>query len=422
MRENAKTAKNGMKLYSYKNPAQHSFFLSLFVKAGCMYETADECGITHFFEHVAIRNVNKLMGGGLYAELDRLGMEFNASTFSEMVQFYVSGASGHIRRGGEILSRVLSPIALDKREIDAERKRIKAEIRESDDKNTLTTFTAKTVYEGTSLAGSIVGTNGAVDRINGARLEKYRKKILNTENVFLYVTGNFEDEDLDYIAQLFGAVELPTAPPRQNIAPIPALFGKRGGEVYIKNADFTMLRFTFDLDMKKVSVPATDLIYDILLSGYNSKLFIEMSEKRGLFYDVVGANERYSNVGSFYFSFEVKERDVYEAAELAISILRELKEAPLDLSECMRAGYVDNAMMLYDDARELNFTFAYDNHIMNLGYETIEQRREAYAGVTPEKIMQTAKEIFKPENLTLTMKAKKKQIKVDKIKEIIAKL
>ena len=34
------------------------------------------------------------MDGNLYRELDRHGTEYNASTFSEMVQFYVSGASG----------------------------------------------------------------------------------------------------------------------------------------------------------------------------------------------------------------------------------------------------------------------------------------------------------------------------------------
>ena len=73
-------SQNGITVYSYKNEALHSFYISLFVKAGSMYETADECGITHFYEHCAIRNLNKLYGDELYSMLDRSGMELGAST------------------------------------------------------------------------------------------------------------------------------------------------------------------------------------------------------------------------------------------------------------------------------------------------------------------------------------------------------
>ena len=79
--------KNGIEIYSYKNPSLHSFFISLFLRAGSMYEEERDSGITHFLEHVAIRNVNKLSGGGLYAELDRRGVEFNASTYSSTLTF-----------------------------------------------------------------------------------------------------------------------------------------------------------------------------------------------------------------------------------------------------------------------------------------------------------------------------------------------
>ena len=75
---------------------------------------------------------------------------------------------------------------------------------------------------------------------------------------------------------------LPTDEPHENIAPVsPAYFHREGG-VQIKNSDFTSVRFSFDLDMKKLTVPETDLIYDMLLTGYNSKFFMEMSEERAL--------------------------------------------------------------------------------------------------------------------------------------------
>ena len=111
-REHTIYSQNGIAIHTYKNPSLHSFYISLFVRAGSMYEREDENGITHFLEHAVIRNVNCLMGGELYRVLDTSGIEFNASTYSEMVQFYVSGATESFSVGCNVIARALLPIAL----------------------------------------------------------------------------------------------------------------------------------------------------------------------------------------------------------------------------------------------------------------------------------------------------------------------
>ena len=240
--------------------------------------------------------------------------------------------------------------------------------------------------------------------------------------VFFYITGNYDEGDVEYLSSLVSECDVGEGIPCKNEAPVSENHFNRGGGVYIKNGDFTTVRITFDLDMSKVTVPETDLIYDMLLSGYNSRFFVEMSELRGLFYDVSGAVERYRNIGELYFSYELRAREVCEAVELTVGILNEFKNTLYPESSLMKSGYVDNAYLLYDDARELNFTFAYDNHIMSLGYESLDERRRAYASVTSEDIRRAACEIFKPENLSLTVKGDKKKIDVNQIEKIIRTL
>lgn len=413
--ENCRTTKNGVKIYTYKNDRSHGFFISLFVKAGSMYESAEENGITHFFEHIAIRNVNAVRGGGLYALLDAHGIDFNASTYSEMVQFFVSGAEKNFSVGASVLTDVLSPIALPSAELEAERRRIRAEIRESDDKTSLLSFSNSFVFEDTSLARPIAGTSRTISGISRKRLEEYRRKTLTPENIFFYVTGSVKDEDIDTLAALIESFELYPAPERKNVAPVPKNFLKRVPEVHIKNADFTRVRFSFDLDMSRISVPESDLIYDILLSGFDSRFFIEMSEKKGLFYDLSGATERYLNIGELAFTYELKAASLYEAIDTTVDILNDYKMNVLPNSKCMKAGYVDNAYMLFDDIRELNFTFAYDNHIMDIEYRDISERKNAYDGITPERLMELFSEIFKLENLTIAIKGDKKKIDTERI-------
>ena len=419
-KEQSRVTKNGVTIYDYKNPNVHSFYISLFLRAGSMHEELS--GITHFLEHTAIRNVGAIMKGELYSTLDRYGMEFNASTYSEMVQFYITGATDNFDLASEIIARILSPIILSSSEIKTERERIKAEIRESDDATSLSTFAGNIVHEGTSLARTITGTLGGVEKITKTRLEEYRKSVEIPDNLFFYVTGNYSEENLSKLSREIEKYSLGEGKRNDNIAPVSASFGRREPRVHIKNADFTMLRFSFDMDMSKMTVAESDLLYDMLLGGYDSRFFIEMSEKRGLFYDISGSSERYNNIGTLVFSFEVRGGSVYDAVETTVELLREFKSTIPEERSMMKAGYVTNAGLLYDEPRELNFTCSYDNHIMNSGYRSIEERAEKYKSVTPERIREVAEIIFRHENLTLAMKGNKKKIDTSRLEEIIKKL
>ncbi|MBO7305006.1 MAG: insulinase family protein [Clostridia bacterium] len=420
--EKSYISKNGIPIYTYKNPHQHGFFISLFLRAGSMYEEAGECGITHFLEHAIIRNVNRVMDEGLYPLLDKYGIEFNASTFSEMVQIYVSGATKNFKHGANIISKTLLPLALTGEDLKAERDRIKAEIRESDEASSLASFASKIVNEGTSLSRPILGTLGGVSKITLRRLEEYRRRVFTPENMFFYVTGNFADSDIESLSLLVSGASINRGDERRNEAPVSEKFGKRGGQIHIKNGEGMIVRFNFDLDVSALGMPVTDLLYDALLTGYNSDFFIEMSEKRGLFYDLSGSVERYKNIGTLSFSYEVRSDALYEAVDLTLDILKRMREELMREDGCMKAGYVDNAMMLYDDARELNFTMAYDNHIMNNAYASLKERAERYRAVTARDIRDAARRIFTRDNLTLTVKGNKKKIDKEKLATLVGKL
>ena len=240
--------------------------------------------------------------------------------------------------------------------------------------------------------------------------------------MFFYLTGSYTDSDVEYLAQLVDAYDIPSGDVSNNVAPVPLDFMKRSPIPNVKNADFCAVRFTFDIDMSKTTLAETDLLYDILLSGYNSRFFIEMSEKRGLFYDVSGALERYKNIGTLHFTYEVKQQSLYEALRVSVDILNSIKREKLDECECMKASYVDNAYMLYDDNRELNFTFAYDNHIMNAGYDGIEERKSEYKSVSPTRLSLLARELFSRKNLTFTMKGDKRRVDPEIIESILGEL
>ena len=414
--------RQGIDIYTYENSSLHGFYISLFARGGSMFEDEVTSGITHFLEHLSIRNINASMGGELYRTLDLYGLEFNASTYPEMVQFYISGAKENFPRAVKILCMLFSELTLSKSEIDTERLRIKAELREGDTKNSLSEFTAGILYPDTTLHLPILGSNASLDRITGKKLACLHKELFSTENVFFYLTGAVDEGAVETLIREVDSYVLPHAKQRENIAPVSKHFAKREAQVHLKSADYTLLRFSFDMDMTRVSEAESDLLYDILFTGYNSRFFIEMSENRGICYDISGGLDRYLNIGALYFTCEVKGERLEETVALSVEILREMKEKLLSPEQIITAPYVDNAYLLYDDIRELNFTFAYDCHILNSKYTSLEDRRRAYASVTPERIREISREIFKVENCTLTLKGQKKKVDTEALHKLLLAL
>ena len=113
---------------------------------------------------------------------------------------------------------------------------------------------------------------------------------------------------------------------------------------------------------------------------------------------------------------------IYEAIETTLSLLDKLTRDLLPNDECMKAGYVDNAFMLYDDTRELNFTFAYDNHVLDRGYRSVSDRAATYDAVTPDDLCRAAERVFRPEGLVLVVKGNAGRIDREKILAEIRRL
>lgn len=412
-------SKNGIPTYSYINETQHTFYISLFLRAGSMHESESDAGITHFLEHIAIRNINRIMEGELYCTLDRYGLDFNAATYSHLVHFHISGAKSHFKIAAEIISKLFLPITLPGAEIDAERERIRAEMREEREGTTLRAFTQKELFGDTSLERSIMGTPSTVSKISRTRLENYRSELMTKENSFLYVTGAVTDEEIGYLSELVGEYKLKEGDLYTNLAPVPYDFGKRGAKIAIKSSDYISVRLSFDVDMSRVSLPELDLLYEQLLGGYSSEMFLELSENKGLVYDISGAIEDYKNISIFSIGYDVSLAYFYEALAGVVTILANFKKNTLPRDKFYNAAFIDNQMNLLDDDSELNFTLAQDNHINELGYSTLEDRREVYRAITPERLLEVSRLIFSQDNLTVTVKGNKKKINLAAIREIV---
>lgn len=81
---------NGISIYSLTNPNLRSFCLSLYVRAGSIFEDLSNNGISHLFEHVVFRNI-KNKYENFYELLAMHGLCFQGSTYKKFVSFTIDG-------------------------------------------------------------------------------------------------------------------------------------------------------------------------------------------------------------------------------------------------------------------------------------------------------------------------------------------
>ncbi len=414
--------KAGIPVYSYLNPHLHSFCLCLYVKAGSMYEKKRENGITHFFEHVVIRNVNHLMEGELYQTLDRLGLSLNGATYKEFVHFSISGSSVHFREAARIFLRLLEPLALSEEEIDTERKRILAEIREYDKKKSLEARTERAVWKGTSLTRTIAGKKKRLKQMGKEELAEFRRTFFDGKNLFFYLTGNCREEDTAFFLQkLEQAAFFDRTGERRNLAPVPDCFFKRTGRPVLAEGSSTEVSFSFDVEADRYSGAMLNLFYNMLFTGDYCPVYQELSEKTGYIYSYGDQFERYQNIGSLQLNYEVAEDKLYKAFAKTMDIFCRLKRDGGNL-EYVRAIYLDNGDMAMDDAEDFNWNRAYDCHIMEEDYPDLEAKKQAYGRVKESDMARMAGEIFRPENLTVVVRGRKKKLSEKRIRRLMRRL
>ncbi len=410
--------KNGIELFYYPNHNTHSFCLSLYIKAGTLYEEDKNNGITHFLEHILFRNINHLMDGKMYKELDFRGLYFNGATYKEFMQLYIIGSPKHFQAAIDILLKVFSEITLSIEELETEKQRVKAEIREADEYKSLDYFAGKYVWKDTSLTNTITGTVGNLSRFSRKKMETYRKELLTVDNLFFYITGNVSKEDIELAQEKIGNVDVNThGLTRDNYAVVPKDFCKRNLEINVKNSKDTLVQFSFDFIREKYTYAELTVIYDILFSGENSLIHQELSEKRGMIYSYSSVMEKYNNIGRIYFTYEVKAKDLYYSIEIIKTALDHLTDNLEERLKMVLPEYTDNAYMLYDDNEDFNWSRAYETHIMNERSKSIEETTKKFTFVTAERIKAVAQEIFKPCNLVISIKGDKQKVDRERIRK-----
>ncbi len=338
--------RNGMRIVGETMENYRSVSISVWVRAGSIYENADESGVSHFIEHMLFKGTDKRSAGDIAAEIDAIGGNLNAFTSKECTCFYVKVLDENMPKAVEMLADLVCNSKLDAEDIEREKGVILEEISMNEDspEDLAHETLCQVFYEGDPLAGPVLGTADSVSSFTRDTLIKYMSRRYRPDNMVLAVAGNFDPETFKMLAEQYFSGS-GCAENKEIVYGKPA--GGRRLRLVEKDIEQTHICFAFNGFPSESEGQYPLFIFNNAIGGsMSSRLFQSIREDKGMAYSVYSTPAFFTTTGYFTLYAGTGERQAVEVARLMMDEYRKISGEGIKLSELdrsknqLKSGYV----------------------------------------------------------------------------------
>lgn len=302
----------------------------LLVKAGSRYETPQNNGIAHFFEHMAFKGSAKYPDSfTISSTIEGMGGVFNAFTSKDHTGYWIKGTVDKTGLMLDVLADMVTSAKLESKEIEKEKGVIVEEINMYEDmpQHKVSNVYDTLLYPNHPLGMDIAGTHATVKSFNRQHFLDYIHRLYHPDNAVLIVAGgigNMVEKVTSEVESTFGVWQSDQKESKNYIYDqYASKSNKKSLAVFTKKTEQAhfVLGYVTDhgfLDARKYRL---SILSGILGGGMSSRLFSEIREKRGLCYYVHTSQDLFAETGSMATSAGVRNDvgTVNEAIKLIIA-------------------------------------------------------------------------------------------------------
>ncbi|RJQ20008.1 MAG: insulinase family protein [Nitrospiraceae bacterium] len=302
-----------------------SLCIGIWVKVGARYERPDKNGVSHFLEHMFFKGTVGRTAEGIAMEIDSLGGEINALTSSEYTLFYVKVLDEYINKAEDLLTDIFLNSTFPETDIEKEKSIINEEIKMVEDtpSDYVHDLFSRNVWGETGLGMSVLGQSEIIGEFKRNDLLEHIGRFYGTENIVAACSGNFREEEfMGYLNRSLGSLQ--RSGEKKNEPPPEFRSG-----LNVISKDLSEAHVC--LGVKGLPYSSEDrysmhLLNTILGSGYSSRLFQNIREKRGLAYSIHSYHASYSDAGIWVIYAGTDRKKVSEIINITMDEMRGLHE------------------------------------------------------------------------------------------------
>ncbi len=379
------------------------------VRAGSKYETTENKGIAHFWEHMSFKGTQKRPTPlDITKEIEGRGGDYNAFTSKEMTWYYIKILPKYLEVVCDVLSDILLNSVIDPAEIEKEKGVIVQEIMrgQDDPENYVISKMWPELLYGDQPAGwDILGTEESVKAMTRENFTEFLGNLYTDENAVFCLAGKISDEEKAFaaVSNFFCGIR------KGKLKIIKQLTTEKQEKpaLLVKVQDTQQSHIVLGVRACNIFDPRKYIfqVLDIILGGNTcSRLFTEIREKRGLAYGVYSFLSWQSDIGYLATSTGVNKEKAEETVKVIIDECKKLCDAKVSDEELQRAKdcLISSSKMdmesSYGVASFVARQWVYYDKIFPLS--EIAKKIEA---VTAEDVQTVAREIFIDKGLNLAI-------------------
>ncbi|MCF6170266.1 MAG: insulinase family protein [Bacteroidales bacterium] len=393
---------NGIKLIHRQLQGSVSH-CGLMVDTGSRDESDRESGLAHFIEHLIFKGTEKRKAYHVLSRIENLGGDLNAFTSKEETCIYASFLSPYYAQSLELFADVAFSSVFPRKEIEKEKEVVVDEINSYNDSPAEMIFDdfESRIFDGHPLARNILGSIAQVEQFKKQDILRFVKRNYSTRQMVIASVGNIHFNKLIRLAEkYFGHIK----PTEKKDRRVPFTQYKKTEKRINKES------YLSHCIMGNIAYPASHpnklslLLLSNLLGGpaLNSRLNLAIREKHGYAYAIESAFQPYSDTGVFSIYFGADKKQLGKVIQLVSRELRKLMDKPLGTIQLHRARQQIKGQLAIHFESPLNEMLSMaKNHLHNTKLRPVKELIEKIDTISGKKVLETANEIFIPENLSL---------------------
>ncbi|MDD2797447.1 MAG: pitrilysin family protein [Bacteroidales bacterium] len=407
---NRHTLSNGLRLLHHKDESTQMVALNLLYDVGSKDEDPEKTGFAHLFEHL-------MFGGSVHipdfdTPLQEAGGENNAWTSNDCTNYYSVVPKQNVETAFWLESDRMLGLDFSQKSLDVQKSVVIEEFKQRNlnkPYGDISLLIRPLAYQKHPYRWSTIGKE--VSHIESATLEDVKAFFYShygPNNAILSITGNIEWEEARTLTEKwFGSIEKRTIAMR-NLPKEPRQTEARHLEVERNVPQDSITKAYHTPARTSPDYHASDLLSDLLAGGRSARLYQHLVMEQKLFTEVNAHITGDIEEGLFFVTGKPAKGITLEEADKAlITELELLKSEPIDAREVQK-------MVNKFESNDLFSNINYLNKASNIAYhelfgkgEDINSEVQNYYKLTPEKLQEVAREVFRPENCsTLYYRAK----------------
>ncbi len=300
-----------------------SLCIGIWVKVGSRYEQPVNNGMSHFLEHMFFKGTDTRTAEDIAMEIDSLGGEINALTSPEYTLFYIKVLDEYMENAVEMLTDIFMNSNFPEDDMEKEKGIIYEEINmvEDNPSDYVHDIFGTNIWGEEGLGQTVLGKKEIIGTFTRDDLLGHIKKHYGTENIIISCSGNFEEDVLvGHLNLGIGRLKRKGAREAQ---PVPEF----RSSIDIINKDLSEAHVCIGLEglpYKSDDRYSMHLLNTILGSGFSSRLFQKVREKRGLVYSIYSFHISYFDTGLWSIYAGTDKAHVNEVINISVDEISNL--------------------------------------------------------------------------------------------------